>query len=173
MIGRPIGNQTNDGPGLLMTWIRNHMETVSALSVTGEFPSQGPVTRSFDVCFDLRLNKCLSKQSRSWWFETPWRSLWRHCNEYVPHASLGQHVIAVCRSSSSNFDNSWSSQILLTCQSSLHLNTTKYWRGFCLTPTFYMVILSAPIDHILNVDDFSKVLCHQHLIKLMPITMTS
>ena len=29
----------------------------------GEFPSQRPVTRSFDVSFDLRLNKRLSKQS--------------------------------------------------------------------------------------------------------------
>ena len=31
--------------------------------VTGEFHSQRPVTRSFDVFFDLRLNKRLSKQS--------------------------------------------------------------------------------------------------------------
>ena len=31
--------------------------------VTGEFPSQRPVTRSFDVFFDLHLNKRLSKQS--------------------------------------------------------------------------------------------------------------
>ena len=30
---------------------------------TGEFPSQKPVTRSFGVFFDLRLNKRLSKQS--------------------------------------------------------------------------------------------------------------
>ena len=29
---------------------------------TDEFPSQRPVTRSFDVLFDLRLNKRLSKQ---------------------------------------------------------------------------------------------------------------
>ena len=29
----------------------------------GEFPSQRPVTRSFDVAFELRLNKRLSKQS--------------------------------------------------------------------------------------------------------------
>ena len=29
----------------------------------GEFPAQRPVTLSFDVCFDLRLNKRLSKQS--------------------------------------------------------------------------------------------------------------
>ena len=30
--------------------------------VTGEFPTQRPVTRSFDVFFDLRLNKRFSKQ---------------------------------------------------------------------------------------------------------------
>ena len=48
--------------------------------VTGEFPSQRPVTRSFDVFFDLRLNKRLSKQSWGWWSETPSCSLWRHCN---------------------------------------------------------------------------------------------
>ena len=28
----------------------------------GDFPTQRPVTRSFDVFFDLRLNKRLSKQ---------------------------------------------------------------------------------------------------------------
>ena len=48
--------------------------------VTGEFPAQRPVIRSFGVFFDLHLNKRLSKQSRRWWFETPSRSLWRHCN---------------------------------------------------------------------------------------------
>ena len=31
--------------------------------VIGEFPAQKPATRSFDVFFDLRLNKGLSKQS--------------------------------------------------------------------------------------------------------------
>ena len=31
--------------------------------VTDKFPAQRPVTRSFDVFFDLRLNKRLSKQS--------------------------------------------------------------------------------------------------------------
>ena len=47
------------------------METFSALlaicagnsPVPGEFPAQRPVTRSFDVYFDLRPNKRLSKQS--------------------------------------------------------------------------------------------------------------
>ena len=46
------------------------METFSALLaicaansvVTGDFPAQRPVTRSFSVFFDLYLNKLLSKQ---------------------------------------------------------------------------------------------------------------
>ena len=67
---------------------RHQMETFSALLtfcagnslVTGEFPTQRPVTRSFDVFFDPRLNKQLNKQSRGWWFETPSRSLWRQRN---------------------------------------------------------------------------------------------
>ena len=46
----------------------------------GEFPAQRPVTRSFDVFFDLRLNKRLSKQPWGWWLETPSWSLWRQCN---------------------------------------------------------------------------------------------
>ena len=71
------------------TWWRHQIEIFSALlalcagnsPVSGEFPAQRPVTRSFDVFFDLRLNKRLSKQSWGWWFETPPCSLWRHCNE--------------------------------------------------------------------------------------------
>ena len=38
--------------------------------VTCEFLSQRPVARSFDVFFDLRLNKRLCKQSRRRWFHT-------------------------------------------------------------------------------------------------------
>ena len=47
----------------------------------GEFPTQRPLTRSFDVFFDLRLNKLLSKQPWGWWFETSSRPLWLHRNE--------------------------------------------------------------------------------------------
>ena len=47
----------------------------------GEFPAQRPVTRSFDVYFDLRLNKRLCKQSWGWWIETLLCPLWRHSNE--------------------------------------------------------------------------------------------
>ena len=46
----------------------------------GEFPTQRPVTRSFDIYFDLRPNKRLSKQYRGWWFETQPPPLWRHRN---------------------------------------------------------------------------------------------
>ena len=52
-----------------VSWWRHQMETCSALlalcagnsPVTGEFPSQRPVTRGFDAFFDLRLTKRLSK----------------------------------------------------------------------------------------------------------------
>ena len=47
----------------------------------GEFPTQRPVARSFDVFFDLRRNKRLNKQPWGWWFETQSWSLWRHCND--------------------------------------------------------------------------------------------
>ena len=86
-------------------WWRHQMEIFSALPaicagnspVTGEFPAQRPVTRSFDVFFDLRLNRWLSKQWWGWWFETPSRPLWRHCNVYIkiitgyPHSVDLQH----------------------------------------------------------------------------------
>ena len=46
--------------------------------VPGEFPTQRPVTRSFDAFSNLHPNKRLSKQ---WWFETLSSPLWRHCND--------------------------------------------------------------------------------------------
>ena len=57
---------------------------------TSEFPTQRLVTRSFDVFFDLHLNKWLSKQWWGWWFETPSPPLRRHCNgtSKVPTATV-------------------------------------------------------------------------------------
>ena len=71
-----------------VSWWRHQIKTFSALQalcawnspVPGEFPTQRPVTRSFDVFFDLRLNQRLSKQSWGWWFETLSCPLWRQCN---------------------------------------------------------------------------------------------
>ena len=55
-------------------WWRHQMETFSA--GPGEFPAQRPLTRSFDVFFDLHLNKRLSKQSWGWCI------LRRYCTHY-------------------------------------------------------------------------------------------
>ena len=85
-VARPSTLVTN--VDMFSPWWRHQMETFSALlaicagnsPVPGEFPAQRPVTRSFDVSFDLRQNKRLSKQSWGWWIETQLRPLWRQCN---------------------------------------------------------------------------------------------
>ena len=76
-------------------WWRHQMEIFSALlalcagnlPVTNKFPAQRPVTWSFDVFFDRRLNKWLSKQPWGWWFETPSWSLWHHCNDILNNSN--------------------------------------------------------------------------------------
>ena len=78
-------------PAAGQTWRRHQMEAFPALlaicagnsPAPGEFPAQRPVTRSFDVFFDLHPNIRLSKQWWGWWFETPSSPLWCHCNENV------------------------------------------------------------------------------------------
>ena len=97
-------------------WWRHQMETFSAWLticaenslVRGEFPAQRPVTRSFDVFFDLCPNKRLSKQSWGWWFETPSRRLWRHCND--PTTKLLQR----------NFSNSYQATSQIIPQITMH-----------------------------------------------------
>ena len=87
-----------------MAWWRHQMETFSALlafcagnsPVTGEFPSQRPMMRSYDVIFELRFNKALSKQSWGSWFETLSHPLWRHCNG-DPHCDPTATLYAVRR----------------------------------------------------------------------------
>ena len=87
-----------------LAWWRHQMETLSALLAlcagnstdTGELTSQMPVARSFDVFVDLRL-KWLSKQSWGWLFETPSRSLWRHCNGKSLYYSLSSRTKIVSK----------------------------------------------------------------------------
>ena len=82
------------------SWWRHQMGTFSALlaicaensPVTGEFPTQRPVTRSFDVFFYLRANERLSKHLWGWWFETPSCPLWRHCNAIRLHNSASEAI---------------------------------------------------------------------------------
>ena len=79
---------SNNVSPVCTSWWRHQMETFSALldicarnsPVPCDFPAQRPVTRSFDVFFDLRPNKRLSKQWWGWWFEAPSSPLSRHCN---------------------------------------------------------------------------------------------
>ena len=85
-------------------WWRHQMETFSALlaicagnsPVPGEFPTKRPVTRSFDVLFDLRLNKRLSKQWWGWWFETLSRPWWRHRNDNTTRESTSSLTTCLC-----------------------------------------------------------------------------
>ena len=80
--------------GLMSSW-RHQIEAFSVLLslyagnslATGGFPLQRPVTRSFDVFLDMRLNKWLSKQLRRRRCDMPLRSSWRHCN--VIHETTG------------------------------------------------------------------------------------
>ena len=69
----------------LVSWWHHQMETLQRYLhfVRGNHrspvisPHKGALTRSFDVFFNLRQNKRLSK--RGWGFDTPSRPLWRHC----------------------------------------------------------------------------------------------
>ena len=60
--------------------------------VTGEFPTQRPVTQNVDVFFDLPLDKQLKKQPRCRWFERPDRT---HCDVTVMIVSEEQDCIYV------------------------------------------------------------------------------
>ena len=71
----------------IIAWWRHQMKTFS-----GYWPFVWGIHRSpmksphkglwsFDIFFDLRLNKRLSKQWWSWWFDVLSCSLWRHCND--------------------------------------------------------------------------------------------
>ena len=84
-------------------WWRHQMETFAALlaicagnsPVSGEFPAQRPVTRSFDVFFDLRLKGRLSKHSWGWWLETPSWPLWRQSNVLEKLCNAFSHIFII------------------------------------------------------------------------------
>ena len=99
-----------------------------------EFPAQWSVTRSFDVFFDLRLNKPLSKQWWGWRFE-PSRQLWRHCNVRNVLGPCGQrHGVQFAWSAPSW---SWT----------LRENSWASWHGL-----LYMIVLNrcsrSPCSHM-------------------------
>ena len=91
----------NNGWDETSSWWHCQMETFSASlalcagnsPVSVQSPSQRPVARSFDVFFDQRLNKRLSKQSRRRWFETRSFPLWRHSNVGLQTQLFISHLI--------------------------------------------------------------------------------
>ena len=104
---KPYSVSLKSGPEQVQySWWRHQMETFSALlaicagnsPVPGEFLAQRPVTRSFDVFFDLRLNKRLSKQTWGWWFETLSHPLWSHCNAEIIHVCNHPTLIIILKS---------------------------------------------------------------------------
>ena len=104
----------------------------------GEFPTQRPVTRSFDVYFDLRLNKRLSKQSWGWWLETLSCSLWRQSNDLLSYSGG-----AICHNLT----------LANTTSGSVHLNLE--WRHWHQTPDYSMKIISGEWDHSIETSNGS------------------
>ena len=123
------------------SWWRHQMEIFSALlafcagnsPIPGEFPTQRPVTRNFDVFFDLRLNKRLSKLSWSWWSETPSSSLWPHRNDLTPLGEFKQDLL------SGNAQFGSKSAFLVPCDLEIWWMTLKNNRA----PLLYYIKLCA------------------------------
>ena len=117
--------------GNMMTSSNGNISALPALCagnspVTGEFPTQRPVTRSFDVFFDLRLNKQLIKQWWGWWFETPLRPLWRHCNKWFHFQVWIQHSSSRIRLDDSSTSPNRSYDLLSHTQIKLQVRHLGY-----------------------------------------------
>ena len=141
--------------GFNRTWWRHQMETFSALlafcagnsPVSGEFPAQRPVTRSFDVFFDLHLIKLLSKHSRGWWFETLSRPLWRHCNEQGGISVMEWSQQQPCHQWSHPHYHVWNVSLIISIMWTLvycsnnsqcpYRNTVYYQLSTALAPNFF------------------------------------
>ena len=146
------------------------METFSALlalcegnsPVTGEFLSQRPVTRSFDVFFVLRLNKRLSKPSRRRWFSC---LLWRHCNEvFIGYAIVLSRFVGLIRPYS--LCVSWvTTRVPVTYHRwygimFLYQPTTTHYKAWNVSTIIYVYHIS---------QGYSKCTCKEHGDKAPPI----
>ena len=169
------------------SWWRHQMEKISVLlalcEVNGEFISQRPVTRSFDVFFDLLLNRRLNKQPIRRWFETPSRSLWRHCNWIMYFVVLyfllnifvtpGQFAGCASFIFPDRFTGTWVNWFQRLRNNSevmgsgdLHRSTTKHdaTRGLCIRAEIHctkelcvVTILEASVLHQFIIDKNHKV----------------
>ena len=119
------------------SWRRHQMETVSTLlalctgnsTVTGEFPSQKPVTRSFDVFFDLRLNKA-------------WANNW-DAGDLRCHRAHYDVNVMICVASDVAVDVQ---SIITKCKPQYNVvNPDRYLYG---SRTFYFVAVCQQLTHL-------------------------
>ena len=119
------------------SWWRHQIEIFSALlaicagnsPVAGEFPAQRPVTRSFDVFFDLRLNKRVSKQSWGWYLR-------RHRTNYDVAVMLPKLVLICSLSNPQNRLSAWNQNIQeLSENASENKVCRRHFAWMCLTNT--------------------------------------
>ena len=61
------------------------------------YPYKGQWRGALTFFFDVSMNTRISKRSRRWWFETPSRSLWRHCNDFgtATQTEVADHFITL------------------------------------------------------------------------------
>ena len=74
------------------------------------------MTPSFDIFFDVRLNKRLSEHSWGWWFETPSRPLWLKWFQNLITSSIN-------RLKPITFTRGWAEKVSLV----IHENQTVRW----------------------------------------------
>ena len=148
-----ISGRNSSGPCMMTSSNGNIFRVTGPLcgefTGPGEFPIQRPVTRSFDVLFDLHHNKPLSKQPWGWWCETLSRSLWRHRNGLLTwwlSVCLGHQHQWLCR-----MDYSLSLLLGTTCTTSvLEGNNFEitHWGLDKMTAVFQTTFLNAFLELI-------------------------
>ena len=85
------GCKSDASGGVAVIWWRHQMETFSELMAlcagihrsAVNSPHKGQWCGVLVFSFIYALSKRLRKRSWDWWFETPSRPLWRHCNDLI------------------------------------------------------------------------------------------
>ena len=136
--------------------------------VAGVFPSQRPVTRSIGVFFDVRLNKRLSKQSGSRWFETSWCSIWRHYDDsnliYRHSRTLARVATVTCWLYPNKFYLNLSYLNLLRSTAKTQLRVTFQIKlPLTVIHLFFMSIKHwSPVEYHVHIG-------HRYLLKIMKL----
>ena len=110
---------------------------------------QRPVTQSFGVSFDLRLNKRLSKQSRRLWFETPSRLLWRHCN---------RNIVPLSHERISRTHHKWK-KLWNSCSYDEPNVIIIISRGICTFVHFIEEIINIVVNHYSKINQYQPSCC--------------